>query len=84
MFLFVIITVFITFITYMFLLLPDTSRSQSLATARIRARNILYQPGDTKHFIRARVDAPPDIFLELFGHQSFSIIQKRTLDEAKL
>ena len=55
-----------------------------MATARVRARNILHQRGGTKHFIRARVDAPPDIFLELFGHQSSSMIQKRTLEEAKL
>ena len=38
----------------------------------------------TKRFIRARVDTAPDIFFELFGQQSFSMIQERTLEEAKL
>ena len=57
---------------------------QHLATARVMGRNILHQQGGTKRFIRARVDTAPDIFFELFGEQSFSMIQVRTLEEAKL
>ena len=59
-------------------------RYQHLATARVRGRNILHQQGGTKRFIRARVDTVPDIFFELFGQQSFSMIQAQTLEEAKL
>ena len=59
-------------------------RSQSSAIARDRARNILRQQGSTKQFIRARVDTPSDIFLKSFGQQSSLMIQKRTLEEAKL
>ena len=53
-------------------------------TARARGRNILHQQGGTKRFIWARVDTAPDIFFELFGQQSFSMIQARTLEKAKL
>ena len=42
-----------------------------LATAKARGRNILHQQGDTKRFIRARVDTAPNIYFELFGQQSF-------------
>ena len=58
-------------------------RSPSLATSRVRAQNILHQQGGTKQFIRARVGTPSDIFLELFGQQFSSMIQKRTLEEEK-
>ena len=57
---------------------------QHLVTARVRGRNILHQQGGTKRFIRARVDTAPDIFFELFGQQSFLMIQARTLEKAKL
>ena len=60
-------------------------RYQHLATARVRGRNILHErSGGTKRFIRARVDTASDIFFELFGQQSFSMIQARTLEKAKL
>ena len=35
-------------------------RYQHLATAKVRGRNTLHQQGDTKGFIRARVDTAPD------------------------
>ena len=38
----------------------------------------------TKQLIRARVDTLLDIILELPGHQSVSMIQNRTLEEATL
>ena len=38
----------------------------------------------TKQFIRVRVDTPLAIFFEMLGHQSFSMIQNRTLEEAAL
>ena len=38
----------------------------------------------TKQFIRAGVDRLLDIILELLGHQSVSMIQNRTLEEATL
>ena len=59
-------------------------RYQHLATARVRGRNILHQQGGTKRFIPAPVDTAPDIFFELFGQQSFSMMQAGTLKEAKL
>ena len=42
-----------------------TWRSQSLATARVIARNILHQQGGTKQFIRVSVDAPSNIFFKV-------------------
>ena len=47
-------------------------------------RNILHQQGGTKRFIPARVNTAPDIFIELFGQQSFSMIPAWTLEGAKL